>query len=70
MLKVPESKVSPLRPSISAGQKVSKKYRKQSLKKKMWKKECKNLKAIVPNVAHKKVSSVSSIAFIMHKHNI
>ena len=61
MLKFSESKMSlPPRPCISAGLKVSKKYRKQSLRKKMWKKECKNLKAIVPTVANKKVSEVSS----------
>ena len=42
-----------MRARLTAGQRVSRKYRRQQ-----WKRECRNLKAIVPSVANKNVSEV------------
>ena len=45
-----------MRARLTAGQRVSRKYRRQQ-----WKRECRNLKAIVPSVANKNVSEVCRI---------
>ena len=45
---------------VLAGGKVARKYRR-----KLWKKECRNLKAILPKVANKRVSDVSMHGYFL-----